>query len=133
MGTIQIKNKISELDRRDFYEENEVKKIADAQHARSAQAMPTVTFAGNNEDEPSATKIYIYGLTSKDDIRVDKETKRIPVLEEIEGVSEAYLVGKADFYDAAYGDYEDYGKNRFSNYEPIISGSIKLTFEKKRS
>ena len=127
MGTVQVKNNTAALDRTDLYQENEVPRIVAAQNARSAQAFPSQTLTTITGDNREGSKLHVYAFTTSDPFNAGGRTVA-DSLAALANVSEAHLLGEADFSDSYYNP-----KNRFANYQPKISGSIRLSFNKKSS
>ena len=109
-----FKTVITKPTRTDFYEENEVLKIVNAQKARSAQSFQSVRF---EVEDDSDYDVYVYAFTTKR--RMDKNA-----IENVWGKNS--VIGTADFITPS-------ATEGFDNYAPQISGSIRMTFEKKKS
>ena len=127
MGITQI-DKIKNLKRQDLYEENTVQKIVSAQNARGAQTFSPVTFS-----DASGKTVYLYAFTSDTNQCPNDSTSQFMTSVNGEGqnspIKSAELIGLAQFNE----DDEDHaGRNRFGGYSPVLSGSIKLSFNKKR-
>lgn len=128
MANTQITTRLADIVRTDLYDENEVEKIVNAQNARPSQSIPTITFKN-----ASGKTIYIYAYmtsnaTGKDGLKT--------AIEGIDGVDAASVLDQAMFHDShpIYNKQNPkIGPNRFHGHKPKIRGSIKLTFEKKKS
>ena len=127
MGTIQNKTNVASLDRADLYQENEVDRIVNAQNARSAQTFPAATFTTVTGDGREGDKIYVYAFTTSDSFTAGGQTVATSLVN-LANINEASILGQAMFSDSYYDP-----KNRFGAYQPILSGSIKLSFVKKSS
>lgn len=107
---------ITKNTRTDIYQENEIDRIISAQKARSAQAFPIASFTG----EDDAYNIYVYAFTTNTKMN-DSDYENVP------GISEIAVIGKADFTDPSPAPNDTYGP-----YSPILSGSIRLTLTKSK-
>ena len=123
MAITQITTRLADIRRTDLYDENEVEKIVNAQNARSAQAIPTLTF-----EDASGKTIYIYAYVTE---RINNKDSVKRQIEGIEGIDLAEVLDQAVFYDS-HPIYSNQ-PNRFCGHKPRIKGSIKLSFEKKKS
>ena len=115
MATTQI----TKHSRIDIYEENDAQRIVDAQNARSPQSFPTASFDVEETADKPETKIYVYAFTSPRPIN----------LASISGVDDIKLLGKARFDE----DFDWPRGEKYINWAPKLSGSLRLTMAKKRT
>lgn len=102
--------------RTDFYQENEIDRIINAQKARSAQAFQSVSFPGGAD----GCNLYVYAFTTN--VKVNESA-----YETIPGIEKLEVLGRADFTDPSPAPYDTYGP-----YSPILSGSIRLSLSKQK-